>query len=131
MPRMHELVHNANVMFGPENIDGFPLDDLESLGRDSNFADAVERYELTKMAEALSYIRTWPPGMLSATSAAIRSALRRTPRMPITFAWAPGYDFEVTIWESAGISGSRGEMTILFRSRYPGDENPVTVRSSS
>ena len=129
MPRMHEMVHNANITFGPGAIDDFPLDDLESLGRDANFADAVQRYKLTEMAEALAYIRTWPPAILSSASAAIRSALRRTPRMPITFAWAPAYDYEITIWESAGITGSRAEMTILFKSRYPGDENPVTVRS--
>ena len=66
-------------------------------------------------------------GLLAAVSAAIRSSLMREPRMPITFAWAPGYEYEVTIWELAGIEGSERVMTIMFHSRYPGDELHATL----
>ena len=128
MPMMHELIHKANWFFDPERIAEFPVDVLDALGPEASFADAVEALHLTNKARELAYINAWPRGQLRAVTSAVRSCLKRTPRMPITFAWAPAYDYEITIWESAGVTESaRGEMTILFRSRYPGDENPVRV----
>ena len=128
MPRMHMIVHKANWFFDPERIDEFPMEVFDELGDDGTFADAVRILEMTESPGELAYIDRWPKGQIAAVSAAIRSCLFRTPKMPITFAWAPAYDYEITIWESAGVEGSpRGEMTIMFRSRYPGDENPVTL----
>ncbi len=128
MPQMHMLVHKANFLFDPARIDEFPMGLFDELGEEGTFADAVRILELTAVPGELAYIDRWPVGQLSAVLAAIRSCLFRTPKMPITFAWAPGYDYEVTIWESAGVPVSpRGEMTIMFRSRYPGDPNPALL----
>ena len=41
------------------------------------------------------------------------------PAKPITFAWAPGYDFEVSIWDyDCGL-------TVFVRGRYPSDRRPT------
>ncbi len=131
MPRMHFIIHKANFIFDPERIDSFPIHILDDLGAEATFADAVHALALTSKPGELAYIDAWPAGQLAAVGAAVRSCLKRTPRMPITFAWAPAYDYEIAIWESAGVPESaRGEMTILFRSRYPGDENPVTITAA-
>ena len=128
MPRMHMIVHLANRVFDPEHIDAFPMEIFDELGDDGTFADAVRLLGLTEAPGELAYIDRWPIGQLTAVAWAIRSCLKRTPRMPITFAWAPAYDYEITIWESAGVAESpRGEMTIMFRSRYPGDANPALL----
>lgn len=128
MPRMHMIVHGGNILFDPSRIDEFPMEIFDELGDDGTFADAVRLLGLTDVPGELAYIDRWPKGQMAAVSAAIKSCLFRTPRMPITFAWAPGYDYEITIWESAGVPESpRGEMTILFRSRYPGDVNPALL----
>lgn len=111
-----------------QGIDDFPMDMFDELGEEGTFADAVRILELTEAPGELAYIDRWPRGQLAAVGAAIKNCLLRTPRMPITFAWAPGYDYEITIWESAGVEESpRGEMTIMFRSRYPGDVNPALL----
>jgi len=123
------ILHRANYIFDPERIDVFPKEILDGLGEEATFADAVRELELTGVPAELEFISGWPRGQLAAVSGAVRACLAQTPRMPITFAWAPAYDYEISIWESAGVEGSlRGEMTILFRSRYPGDENPVAIR---
>ena len=128
MPMMHELIHKANWMFDPGRIAEVPLEMLDALGLEATFADAVHALELTNRPSELAYINAWPRGQLRAVAAAVRSCLSRSPRMPITFAWVPAYDYQITIWESAGVRESmRGEMTILFGSRDPGDENPVRL----
>jgi hypothetical protein len=124
---MHEAIHNANALFDRKHVERFNLKKLLALGPEASFADAAEVFKIAEHADTLAFMSDWPRGQLAAVSAAIRSALRRTPRMPITFAWAPSYDYEITIWESAGIEGSPGEMTIMFRSRYPGDDIEVAL----
>jgi hypothetical protein len=51
-------------------------------------------------------------------------ALSTEPPTPVTFAWAPGYDFEVTLWQAADTSMTRGGITVLLKSRYPDDRHP-------
>jgi hypothetical protein len=127
MPWMQVMVDRGNAMFSRRSINRVSLRKLEALGRDATFADHAVALKIAESKPEQQFLAGWPAGQLAAVSAAIRSCLRREPRMPITLAWAPGYEYEVTIWESAGIKGSEGGMTILFRSRYPGDEVGVTV----
>ena len=127
MPWMQAMVDRGNSMFSRKNVGRVSLRKLESLGREATFADHAVALKIAESAPEQRFLEGWPAGQLAAVSAAIRSCLTREPRMPITFAWAPGYEYEVTIWESAGIKGSEGGMTIFFRSRYPGDEVPVAA----
>jgi hypothetical protein len=53
----------------------------------------------------------------------IRSAVARS--MPITFAWAPGYDYELSVWDVADTADTAGGITVLLRSRYPADPHPL------
>ena len=65
------------------------------------------------------------PPMQEAIRAVIFDALGTKPPTPITFAWAPGYDFEVSIWQAPDTRTSRGGITILIKSRYPDDNHPL------
>ena len=127
MPWMQAMVDRGNSMFSRKNVGRVSLRKLEALGREATFADHAVALKIAESPPEQRFLAGWPAGQLAAVSGAIRSCLTREPRMPITFAWAPGYEYEVTIWESAGIKGSEGGMTILFRSRYPGDEIPATA----
>jgi hypothetical protein len=44
---------------------------------------------------------------------------------PITFSWTPGYDFELTIWDAPDTGRTHGGITVLLKSRYPGDTRPA------
>lgn len=67
-----------------------------------------------------------PRGITEALRALIFDNLSRDEPVPMTFAWAPGYDFEVTMWEAPPTVKSPGDITVLFKSRYPADPHPVT-----
>jgi hypothetical protein len=55
----------------------------------------------------------------------IRHALSTSPPTNITFAWAPGYDYELTVWQAPDTRETKGGITILVKSRYPADAHPV------
>jgi hypothetical protein len=64
------------------------------------------------------YLDRLPEAIRDTVRNLIHGALSNTPPTPITFAWAPAYDYEMTIWQAeCGI-------TVLFRSRYPSDPRP-------
>jgi len=66
-----------------------------------------------------SYLRKLPSGVSESLRAAIYSALTSRPAKPVTFAWAPGHDFELTVWDfDCG-------MTVLLRGRYPAERSPA------
>ncbi len=66
-----------------------------------------------------------PRGMQEALRAIIRDNLEREVSLAMTFAWAPGYDYELQIWEAPGDDGSKGGITVLLRTRYPSDPHPT------
>jgi hypothetical protein len=129
MPNMHAAVHAGNAKLAPGAINQISRADIESVGPNPTLLDLTRKFRLTSKAATLEFLSTWPAAQSTAAAAAIMSALTRRPRMPVTLAWLPGYDYKVTISESAGIQGSAGEMTIVLESRYPGDENNATVRA--
>lgn len=77
----------------------------------------------------LRYLDQLPVGVHEALRALIQSALTRPARQPITFAWAPGYDYELTIWDVSATPETPGGITVLLRSRYPADTHPLATGS--
>lgn len=69
-------------------------------------------------------LRSIPRGMQEALRALIRDNLARETSLAMTFAWAPGYDYELQVWEAPGVDGSRGGITVILRTRYPSDTHP-------
>ena len=64
-----------------------------------------------------AFLAKIPNTIHEAINAAARSALSTTPPTPITFAWAPGYDYELTIWHA------KCGITVLLKSRFADDES--------
>ena len=68
-------------------------------------------------------------GFLTAIIIGLRSiihhALSTTPPTQVTFAWAPGYDFEMTVWQAPDTKTTKGGITVLVKSRYPADTHPL------
>jgi hypothetical protein len=67
-----------------------------------------------------------PPAIMEAGRAVIYRNLQREVPFGMTFAWAPAYDNEITVWESPPTNISPGWITVLIKGRYPADEHPVT-----
>jgi len=72
-----------------------------------------------------TYLGTIPKTIQEAIRSVIYQALSTSPPTPVTFAWAPGYDFELTIWHAPDTRLTRGGVTVLIKSRYPDDKHPL------
>ncbi len=90
-----------------------------------SMAELAKEYEVATKPGELEFIAAVPRGMREAVRALVRDNLERETPLAMTFAWAPGYDFELTVWEAPGTDVSPGGITVLFRSRYPGDAHPI------
>lgn len=122
MPWIQRMATVANVQFGPGAIEQI---DLAKLGPGTGLADIAASLGIATTGPEREYLNSWPAGLQEAVRAALYSAVNRDVRLPVTIAWMPGYDFEVTVAEAAGTSQSIGGMTILMRSRYPADVRPA------
>jgi hypothetical protein len=66
------------------------------------------------------------PGAISETlRATVHHALSTEPPTHVTFAWAPGYDHEITVWQAPDTKDTKGGITVLVKSRYPSDKHPL------
>ena len=123
MPAYQTMLGELNKFLSPpasEELDP----ELFAPGRD--FTEAADVLGVTRMEGVSGYIEKMPDAIIQSLRAAIYSALARSPRMAVTVAWAPGYDFELNVWEAPGTSETPGGVTILLKSRYPSDAHPVT-----
>jgi hypothetical protein len=109
---MVEIAEAANLAFSRENIAKF---NAEALAPGRTLVAAIESLGLKLTGEEVEFVSSLPAGQQEAIRAALYSAASRG--VPATLAWAPGYDNELTIWESAGASGAAA-MTILLRTPY-------------
>jgi hypothetical protein len=80
----------------------------------------------------VQYTSQLPGSFQEAFRSVVYYALSTKPPTMITFAWAPGYDFEMSMWQSPDTPPTKGGITVLLRSRYPGDKHPaLTVAPSN
>ena len=126
MPHMQAMASRFNEALGHQNIDKIPV---EKLGSSGSLEDFLRGAGVVGTDTEMAYLDGWPEGLKEVLRAALRSALGRPGRLPVTISWAPGYDYEVQVWEAPGTAGSRGGMTILMRSRYPADAHPSPSQS--
>lgn len=127
MPALESVLSDLNVAFSRERIQ-----DLAK--RAADFApgsDPIKAGHLTPEGTVLhraldGYIRELPGAFHVTVRSLMHYALTADPPIPVTFAWAPGYDFELTVWHAPDAPTTRGGVTILVKSRYPGDRHPLS-----
>lgn len=71
------------------------------------------------------FLDTMPVAIQETIRAVAYAALSADPPVEVTFAWAPSYDFEVTVWQAPDTNTTKGGITLLVRSRYPDDRHPI------
>lgn len=118
------IAERLNAALSQESIGRLQETLLSKLGTTGPLDEFLTESKICN-EEELRYLKSWPEGLREVLRAAIRSAVHRSPRMPVTIAWAPGYDFEVNVWEAPATADSPGSMTILMRGRYPADRHPA------
>ena len=71
------------------------------------------------------FVSQMPQSMQAAFIAILRSNLERDVRKQMLVSWAPGYDWELTVWETTSTGTTAGGITIQVKSRYPTDAHPA------
>jgi hypothetical protein len=125
MPHLQTALGTLNIAFSKENI-GKLVPKRSAFAEGHELAQGVVVHEQMALhGEWMKYLRLIPTGMQEAIRAIIFNALGTSPPTPIVFAWAPGYDYELSIWQAPDTRTSRGGITVLIKSRYPNDDHPL------
>ena len=130
MPRFQALVGELNTAFSKNQIGqmvGLRADFAPGKPLDTALANLAARPDTVEHRTFKAFVGNIPPGLQAAISATIHYALTTEPPTLITCAWAPGYDYEVSLWQAPDTIETRGGITILFKSRYPDDKHPLAA----
>ncbi|HEY8573065.1 hypothetical protein [Phenylobacterium sp.] len=125
MPIFQTLLCELNVHMGKEKIQGLAKRaDMFAPGKDPDYTFLFP--ENTRAAGAwMAHLKEMPPGIRAGIHAVVHHALKTEPPTQVTFAWAPGYDYEFTVWQAPDTKTTKGGITILVKSRYPRDTHPL------
>jgi len=98
----------------------------------NSLVDALRNVGVNVPPEVETFVGTWPSGLREAVRALLyENSTRENGTVPVTFAWAPGYDYEVSMWDVRDTRDSAGGITVLLRSRYPDDAHPLGLTGSA
>lgn len=125
MPVMQTMLHELNHKFGREQI--------QTTATKKDFYAPGEQIVGaliaggTPLAPAFKDYFAQMPGAIHETlRSVIHHALSTNPPTHVTFAWAPAYDWEITVWQSPDTRTTKGGVTVLIKSRYPDDKHPLS-----
>ena len=125
MAALQTVLNDLNTAFSKDNVhrlarrkDAFAPG--QPLGAGLVVQKGTPLYEVWQ-----AYLAEMPGGVQETLRAIIYYALSTDPPTFVTFAWAPGYDYEVTMWHAPDTRSTKGGITVLIKSRYPDDAHPV------
>jgi len=131
MPMLQTFSLRLNNHFHPDRIDEFAASRAKHFAAGNALDLSFLETEGTPLHRAWkSYIAKMPGSFSEALRGVIHYALSTTPPTPINFSWAPGYDYELNIWQAPDTELTRGGITVLLKSRYPDDKHPLEKSSA-
>src|SRR3982074_1753694 len=130
MAGFQTILSHLNVAFSRDHIEALVAKrDAFAPGRP--LAAGVVITEGTRLhALWVEYLAKLPVSFQEAFRSIVYHALSTEPPTPIVFAWAPGYDYEFTLWQSPDTPPTKGGITVLMKSRYPSDKHPAAETGS-
>ena len=116
MPIFQSLTTRFNQSIGdPERAD------LEGAAAATSLVEAFDVHDIFEAGER-EFIETIPEAISGAMLGAIKANLERGKgAVAITFAWRPGYDFGLELYDTPGTPESKGGITMIVTTRYPRD----------
>jgi hypothetical protein len=130
MPMMQALVGELNARFTKDRIDDL-VRRIHMFAPGQRLDPDLVTEPGTVLHRAMrSFFNRMPDTFHESLNAIIRTALSTSPPTEVTFAWAPGYDYELTLWQAPDTQLTRGGVTVLLKSRYPDDRHPLHAESA-
>lgn len=90
---------------------------IKALVPGKTLSDLATELGIARSSDEKQFLERWPKALQEALRAVLLNAAER--KQPISLNWAPGYDFEMRIWEARPTATTMGHITIHLRSRYP------------
>jgi hypothetical protein len=118
MPAFAAVVSEFNRQFHADNLSDFARNAEAFAPGQSLDAGLILKPGTAVHRTFSSYLARLPKPLSETLRCLIHSALSASPPQQITLAWAPAYDFELTVWPAPC------GMTVLLKSRYPSDAPP-------
>ena len=126
MPMLQTFSLRLNNEFHPDRIEEFAAARAQHFAAGKHLDLSFLEKDGTPLHRAWqSYIAKLPGSFSEALRAVIHYALSTKPPTPINFSWAPGYDYELNMWQAPDTKLTRGGITVLLKSRYPDDKHPL------
>jgi hypothetical protein len=129
MPVLQTVLNQLNSAFGGQGLHALAANrDAFAPGKPLGAGLVVQKG--TPLYNAWQdYLGQLPGSFQETLRSIIHYALSTAPPTPITFAWAPSYDYELTIWHAPDTPTTKGGISVLIKSRYPNDKHPLTRTS--
>jgi hypothetical protein len=125
MPGLQTVLGELNTAFGRQGIRRM-AENREKFAPGNPLAAGIVVTPQHALYDFYSaFIKSMPESMQEAIRSIIYHALGTSPPTQITFAWAPGYDYELTVWHAPDTRNTRGGITVMLKSRYPDDKHPL------
>jgi hypothetical protein len=125
MPALQSVLGHLNRAFSKDEI-GKLAEARESFAPGKGFDTSLFVKKGTPLHKAWTdYHGQLPASFQDMLRSIIYHALSTKPATQITFAWAPGYDYELTMWHAPDTKQTKGGITVLVKSRYPSDLHPL------
>ena len=119
MPFFQAMAKQANAMLTKEALTGKPSPFAET----GSLVGGLKELGVVPPGESdeAAFIDAFPSGLKEAVRAVLHDNLSSGKPLDVTVAWSPGYEDEVTLFQVADNERTKGGITILVKSRYPGD----------
>jgi hypothetical protein len=124
---MQGAVSAMNTAFSAEGLRSASYEPFH-VDSGASLSEALGGLPGVDLPEAVArFIDSWPSGLQAAVRAVVHHNFTRDATVPITFAWKPGYDYAVEIFDVHDTKTSTGGITVILTSRYPADAHPLTM----
>lgn len=131
MPALQTVFTKLNREFGEDRITGFATHAARFAPGQALDIDFLAPDDKVLQRAWKSYMKTVPLIFHEAVRSAIYVALTADPPTQITFAWAPAYDNEVTVWQAPDTDVTKGGITVVVKGRYPVDTHPLLAKKAA
>ena len=113
MPGLQTVLSRINRAFGTDQIADVATDrDAYAPGKPLGPPQIAIPKDSALYQLWLEYVKQVPPSIQEAMRSIIYQALSSSPPTTITFAWAPAYDYELTVWQTP--DNARTRITVLI-----------------
>ena len=118
MPTFHAMARRANAALTAAELAGV---DAAVFAEGRSLVEGLQQLGVIVNEEEAAYIAAFPSGLQEAVRALLHDNVASGAPLDITFAWAPGYEDELSLWQVADGEHTAGGITVFIRSRFPDD----------